>query len=147
MHRGSEVQRTAPHPALEVREGFPEVVIRAEPRKTKNKSYPDREREGGKECPLQLSWSSTAVSQVLMVKGLTSLVSFRISYGFRGKAGSGFILEIPIADTGCSIWKFPGYGANWSFSCCPTPEPQQRRIRAASATYTTAQGDARSLTH
>lgn len=92
MHRGSEVQRTAPHPALEVREGFPEVVIRAEPRKTKNKSYPDREREGGKECPLQLSWSSTAVSQVLMVKGLTSLVSFRISYGFRGKAGSGFIL-------------------------------------------------------
>ena len=29
----------------------------------------------------------------------------------------------------------------------PTPEPQQRRIRAASATYTTAHGNAGSLTH
>ena len=29
----------------------------------------------------------------------------------------------------------------------PMPEPQQRRIRAASATYTTAHGNARSLTH
>ena len=24
--------------------------------------------------------------------------------------------------------KFPGYGSNWSCSCCPTPQPQQRRI-------------------
>ena len=29
----------------------------------------------------------------------------------------------------------------------PTPEPQQRGIRAASATYTTAHGNAGSLTH
>ena len=29
----------------------------------------------------------------------------------------------------------------------PTPEPQQCRIRATSATYTTAYGNARSLTH
>ena len=29
----------------------------------------------------------------------------------------------------------------------PTPEPQQRRIRATTATYTTAHGNAGSLTH
>ena len=25
------------------------------------------------------------------------------------------------------IWKFPGYGSNWSSSCQPTPQPQQHR--------------------
>ena len=34
-----------------------------------------------------------------------------------------------------------------SYSCWPTPEPQQHRIRAESATYTTAHGNARSFTH
>ena len=38
-------------------------------------------------------------------------------------------------------------GPIWSCSCQPTPQPQQRQIRATSATYTTAQGNARSLTH
>ena len=38
----------------------------------------------------------------------------------------------------CSIWRFPGQGSNWSCSHQPMPEPQQRWIRAASATYTTA---------
>ena len=32
-------------------------------------------------------------------------------------------------------------------SCRPTPQPQQCQIRAASATYSTAHGNARSLTH
>jgi len=32
-------------------------------------------------------------------------------------------------------------------SCCPAPQPQQCWIRAASATYTTAHSNARSLTH
>ena len=46
------------------------------------------------------------------------------------------------------IWRFPGQGCNGSHCCQPTtPQPQQRRIRATSATYTTAQGNARSLTH
>ena len=47
----------------------------------------------------------------------------------------------------CSIWSFPGQGANWS--CCyrPTPQPQQHRIQNSSATYTTAHGNAGSLTH
>ena len=45
------------------------------------------------------------------------------------------------------IWSFPGEGSNRSCSRWPTPEPQQRGIRGASATYTTAHGNARSLTH
>ena len=45
------------------------------------------------------------------------------------------------------IWRFPGYGSNRSCSHWPTLEPQQHRIRAVSANYTTAQGNARSLTH
>ena len=38
-------------------------------------------------------------------------------------------------------------GINWNCSCRPTPQPQQRWIRAASANYPTAHGNARSLTH
>ena len=45
------------------------------------------------------------------------------------------------------IWKFPGQGWNWSCKCWPTPQPQQRQIRVAFATYTTAFGNTRSLTH
>ena len=37
-----------------------------------------------------------------------------------------------------SIRKFPGQGSNQSYSYWPTPQPQQCRIGAASATYTTA---------
>ena len=36
----------------------------------------------------------------------------------------------------------PRLGSNWSYSCRPTPQPQQCQIQAASATYTTAQGNA-----
>ena len=36
---------------------------------------------------------------------------------------------------------------NQRCSCEPTPQPQQGRIKAASATYTTAHGNTRSLTH
>ena len=45
------------------------------------------------------------------------------------------------------MWRFPGKGSNRSCSHRPTPQPQQRRIWAASATYTTALGNAGSLTH
>ena len=47
------------------------------------------------------------------------------------------------------IWQIevPRLAVNYSYSCRPTPEPQQCWIRAASATYTTAQGNAGSLTH
>ena len=37
-------------------------------------------------------------------------------------------------------------GPNWSCSHWPTPQPQQHQIQATSATYTTAQGNTRSLT-
>ena len=45
------------------------------------------------------------------------------------------------------IWSFPGQGSNRSCSRWPTPEPQQRGIRAVSATYTTAHSNPRSPTH
>ena len=35
----------------------------------------------------------------------------------------------------CAIWKFPGWGLNWSCSCQPTPQPQQHQIWGAPATY------------
>ena len=38
-------------------------------------------------------------------------------------------------------------GSNPSYSCQPTAQLQQRRIWAVSVTYTTAHGNARSLTH
>ena len=47
----------------------------------------------------------------------------------------------------CGTWSFPGQGSNQSYSCRPTPEPQQGQIQAVSATYTTAHGNARFLTH
>ena len=42
------------------------------------------------------------------------------------------------------IWKFLGYGSNWSCSCQPTPQPQHG-IQAIFATYTTAHGNAGSF--
>ena len=45
------------------------------------------------------------------------------------------------------LWKFPGQGLNRSCSCRPTPQPQQCRIRASSATYTTAHSNSGSLIH
>ena len=47
----------------------------------------------------------------------------------------------------CGIRGFPGQGSNRSYSCRPTPQPQQRQIRATSATCTTAHGNTKSLTH
>ena len=38
-------------------------------------------------------------------------------------------------------------GSNKSYSCQPTPQPQQCEIQAETATYTTAHSNARSLTH
>ena len=44
------------------------------------------------------------------------------------------------------IWKFPGKGSDGH--CCqgPTPQPQQRQIRAVPSTYATAHGNTGSLT-
>ena len=41
----------------------------------------------------------------------------------------------------------PGQGSNRSYSCQPTPQPQQCRNQAASVTYTAACGNAGSLTY
>ena len=45
------------------------------------------------------------------------------------------------------IGRFPGEGLNRSYSCLPTPEPEQLGIWAASVTYTTAQGNTGSIAH
>ena len=45
----------------------------------------------------------------------------------------------------CSMGKFPVQGSNQSCSRWPTPQPQQRQIRATPATYAVACGHARSL--
>ena len=45
------------------------------------------------------------------------------------------------------IWKFLGLRSNWSYSCRPTPQAQQRGIQAASVAYTTAHGNTGSPTH
>ena len=45
------------------------------------------------------------------------------------------------------IWRFPGWGSNWSHSCWPMQQPQQHHIQAIPATYTTAHSNAGSLTH
>ena len=47
----------------------------------------------------------------------------------------------------CGIWRFPSLVSNWSSSCRPMPQPQQRRIWAMSVTYTTAHSNAGSFTH
>ena len=43
--------------------------------------------------------------------------------------------------------KFSCQGLNLSYSCMPTPQPQQCQIWAMSVTHTTAHGYTRSLTH
>ena len=51
-----------------------------------------------------------------------------------------FCLSLFCLFQGCtqSIWSFPGQGSNWSCGHRPMPQPQERQILAASATYTTA---------
>ena len=45
------------------------------------------------------------------------------------------------------IWRFPGQGSNESFSCRSMPQALQCQREAVSVTYTTAHGNAGSLTH
>ena len=45
------------------------------------------------------------------------------------------------------MWKVPGSGSKQSCSCWPTPQPQQHRIQATSATYFTAHSHVGCLTH
>ena len=62
----------------------------------------------------------------------------------------GFVcLFVCLSFGGCthSSLKFLGQGSNQSCNCQPTPQPQQHGIQATFVTYTTAHGNARSLTH
>ena len=57
-----------------------------------------------------------------------------------------FLFFLPFQGYSHGIWKVPGQGPSRSHSCQPIPQPQRPQIQATSATYTTAQGNARSLT-
>ena len=46
-----------------------------------------------------------------------------------------------------AIWRFPGQGSNQSYSCHPTPQPQQCQIWAVSVTDARAHGNTGSLAH
>ena len=46
---------------------------------------------------------------------------------------------------GAGIWKFPGWGSNWSCSCRPIPLSLQNQIKAPSVTYTMAHNSAESF--
>ena len=70
----------------------------------------------------------------LVVKCNPSISSFFFFWSFLGPLGRH--MEVPRLGV-----------ENWSCSRWPTPQPQQRRIRAASATYTTAHSNAGSFTH
>ena len=61
-------------------------------------------------------------------------------------SGSIFFFFLSQGCTLC-IWRFPGQGSNQSYSCRPTPQPQQSRIQATSVIYTTAHRNTRSLAH
>jgi len=92
---------------------------------------------------LLCAWSLGEVSVEGQVHGglLYLLACFCVSFFFS------FCLFAISLGRSCSIWRFPGQGSNQSCSHWPMPEPQKRGIRAASATYTTAHGNAGSLTH
>ena len=47
----------------------------------------------------------------------------------------------------CGIWGFPDQGSGQSCCCPSTPQPQPRRIRVTSVSYTTAYGNTGSLPH
>ena len=77
---------------------------------------------------------------------VTTVTSWVCYYWVRTGTHKTFLFLVFLGSCTWGIWRFPGEGSNRSWSCRPTPQPQQRGIRATSATYTTAHGNARSLT-
>ena len=79
-----------------------------------------------------------------LYRGLHDLSRFRIKIlSVRQMIGIFSFLRA----TGAAYGGSQARGLNWSCSCRPTPQPQQCHIWAASATYTTTHGNARSLIH
>ena len=68
-----------------------------------------------------------------------------LSQIFKYRYGLYWLLFFPLQGLTCGIWKFPGSNRRCSYWL--TPRPQQHSIQAVSAAYTTALGNARSLTH
>ena len=88
-------------------------------------------------CPY-LNQESTFAVVTCIPKFLKSEVVYRGRFFF-------FFLSFQ----GCTygIQRFPGQGLNRGCSRWPMPRPQHCQIQAESATYTTAHGNAGSLTH
>ena len=102
-------------------------------------------RTSNSTCPIQnLSPSAIPLAKPVYHFYYSKLLPLSFSYTYNQSPNLFFL---SFEGHTRSIWRFPGYGSNRSCSCRPTPEPQQCQIWAVSATYTTAHGNARSLTH
>ena len=69
------------------------------------------------------------------------------SQNFFAKVKFFFFLSLFFLEPHPQHMEVPRLGVYWSCSRQPAPEPQQCRIWATSATYTTAHGNTRSITH
>ena len=90
------------------------------------------------------SWLDQKLSQMTALRS-TSYLGTQVSSKFEHSCCCFFFFPpraVPMA-----YGSSQARGVNWSSSCRPTPQPQQCRIWAASLNYTTAHGNARSLTH
>ena len=88
-----------------------------------------------------LSWKWVLQPQMMPCGVETSIIQLKICEQFF------FFFFLSFQGPTCGIRRFPGLQSNRSYSCRRMPEPPQRQIPAASATYTTAHGNAGSLTH
>ena len=93
-------------------------------------------------CLLNLDWHMNCYWTVPFDHSVTVTTTYLFIYLFIY-----FCLFAIFLGRSCSIWRFLGQGSNWSCSLWPTPQPQQHGIWASSGTYTTAHGNARSVTH
>ena len=105
----------------------------------------------------KLSWKRWYLNNKRLVSNLCKLWSPFLRTGFETDEVDWIFIYIYIFFFFClfaffraashGIWRFPGLGSNQSCNRWPTPQPQQCRIWAASATYTTVHGNAGSLAH
>ena len=99
-------------------------------------------------CTETLVWCSPTLFLLLLylltsLKELINYIFFWEFYGFRSyvQVFNPFFFLVFL---GPHLWHME---SNRSRSCRPTPQPQQRQIQVTSVNYTTAHGNAVSLTH
>ena len=82
-----------------------------------------------------------------LIQSATLLIGTLSPLIFGAKKKKFFFFLLSFQGCTCGVWKIPGQGLNWIYSCRPIPQPQQLGIQATSVTYTLAQGNAGFLTH